>query len=220
MRSPALRLRPTVTSRGDGPAFFWAFVTFFAVSLAVSETLHRAGVEQLTAATLGYGIGAGLAIAIARRGTRGHSWKRLRLSIGVNVARRPKSEVALAVAGLALLTAAVVGVGLVAVGLTTATLGGASFGTKLVLVGIVLPIIEELMFRGILQGAIGTLFGPRETILIVAAVFCFSHAWSPVESCQILASGLMLSVLRARGRSLMGPVTFHVANNVLAVLVG
>ncbi len=106
----------------------------------------------------------------------------------------------------------------------------------------VLP--EELMFRGVLQGALGRLFGVRATLILGAILFGFWHVSSSLGltsgnqglsdvlgsgvAAQIAgiagavaataAAGLVLGWLRWRTSSLLAPVAFHWALNATGAL--
>ncbi|GAB89373.1 CPBP family intramembrane glutamic endopeptidase [Gordonia rhizosphera] len=106
----------------------------------------------------------------------------------------------------------------------------------------VLP--EELMFRGVLQGALGRLFGVRGTLTLGAILFGFWHVSSSLGltsgnqglsdvlgsgvAAQIAgiagavaataAAGLVLGWLRWRTTSLLAPVALHWALNATGAL--
>ncbi|MDE0232495.1 MAG: type II CAAX endopeptidase family protein [bacterium] len=97
------------------------------------------------------------------------------------------------------------------------------------LIGLIGPVLEELMFRGILIDALGTRFERRGVIFWSAAAFSAFHLTGistvqPLESAAVLVPqlflfGVVLAHLRiSRGR--LGPAIFtHAGFNLLSLLV-
>lgn len=97
------------------------------------------------------------------------------------------------------------------------------------LIGLIGPVLEELMFRGILIDALGARFERRGVIFWSAAAFAAFHLTGistvqPLESAAVLAPqlflfGVVLAHLRiSRGR--LGPAIFtHAGFNLLSLLV-
>ena len=77
-------------------------------------------------------------------------------------------------------------------------------------------IIEELAFRGLLQGRIAALWGERQSILLTGVAFALGHgvtAASPLH----LGLGLYLGSLRARSGSLLPGMVLHFCYNAVLV---
>ena len=97
------------------------------------------------------------------------------------------------------------------------------------LIGLIGPILEELMFRGILMDALAARFQRRGVVFGSAAAFAVFHlvgisSVQPLESAavllpQLLLFGVVLAYLRiSRGR--LGPAIFaHAGFNLLSLLV-
>ncbi len=97
------------------------------------------------------------------------------------------------------------------------------------LIGLIGPVLEELMFRGILIDALGARFQRRGVIFGSAAAFAAFHlvgisSVQPLESAAVLVPqlflfGVVLAHLRiSRGR--LGPAIFtHAGFNLLSLLV-
>lgn len=97
------------------------------------------------------------------------------------------------------------------------------------LIGLIGPVLEELMFRGILIDALGARFERRGVIFWSAAAFAAFHltgisSVQPLESAAVLVPqlflfGVVLAHLRiSRGR--LGPAIFtHAGFNLLSLLV-
>lgn len=91
-----------------------------------------------------------------------------------------------------------------------------------VLVVCVAPVVEELLFRGVLLSGLMRHMHVRWATLISALVFgCvhlpdFGFAWYAIPTLVML--GVALAVLRLRSRSLWPAVIMHASNNLLAVI--
>lgn len=87
------------------------------------------------------------------------------------------------------------------------------------LMAAVLPAVsEEVLFRGLLQGAVARHRGARAAIWITAVVFALAHA--AVQSfAVILVIGLFLGALAVRYDSLFPGMLFHTVYNASAVVI-
>ena len=84
----------------------------------------------------------------------------------------------------------------------------------LVLVGLAVPLAEELLFRGLLFGALETRVSPAVTVGMTAVVFGVYHGEpGPVAACTVM--GIALGWMRHRTGSIWPSVTLHAANNLL-----
>lgn len=90
-----------------------------------------------------------------------------------------------------------------------------------VLVVCVAPLVEELIFRGVLLSGLMRRLRAVWAVPLSAAIFGIVHlpdfgfAWHAVPA--LVGLGLVLALLRLRSRSLWPAVTAHAANNLLAV---
>jgi uncharacterized protein len=76
------------------------------------------------------------------------------------------------------------------------------------------PIAEEIAFRGMAYNALAKLgLNAAWVIAITTAAFSLFHL-EPVRAPILLASGLVLGVLRWRTRSLGAPIVAHAVNNL------
>jgi membrane protease YdiL (CAAX protease family) len=79
------------------------------------------------------------------------------------------------------------------------------------------PLVEELFFRGFLYPALARLWGLAAGVLITAALFAMIHtsqlanAWAPLL--LLFFVGIVLTVLRARTRSVATTFLVHVGYN-------
>ena len=80
------------------------------------------------------------------------------------------------------------------------------------------PLLEEVLFRGAIQGALMRFFGrPWPAIIIGALVFGIIH-WNPVQIVYATLFGVVLGWIYYRTGSLMSVIVGHVLNNTFAVL--
>jgi membrane protease YdiL (CAAX protease family) len=85
---------------------------------------------------------------------------------------------------------------------------------------LVLPIYEELLFRGALYGGLRRMFHPALAVVIAGLLFGLAHGEFSVALLPTSMLGMMLCVLYERTSSLATPIMFHAAQNglVLAAL--
>lgn len=79
------------------------------------------------------------------------------------------------------------------------------------LVVLIGPFIEELLFRGFLQGVLATRLGDGPAIAISAVLFALLHGLAPLP--MLLGLALFLGWLQARTRSLLVPFAVHAVHN-------
>ncbi|MDR2886238.1 MAG: CPBP family intramembrane metalloprotease [Rikenellaceae bacterium] len=77
------------------------------------------------------------------------------------------------------------------------------------------PILEELLFRGLLQHSTVNRYGPVAGIVIAAAVFGVIH-FIPQQVVNAFALGLVLGWVYYKTRSLTAVILMHAANNGLS----
>jgi uncharacterized protein len=95
------------------------------------------------------------------------------------------------------------------------TLGGALL--LLVVVAGIVPIVEELIFRGVMVGATNRT-DRRINVLLSSTIFGLGHA-DPIGAGFF---GFAMAVLYLRTRSLLAPIAVHATNNaiVCAIVIG
>ncbi|MCY4399091.1 MAG: type II CAAX endopeptidase family protein [Gemmatimonadetes bacterium] len=100
-----------------------------------------------------------------------------------------------------------------------ATPPGGTFGHDLgwIVVGVLLaPVLEEVLFRGMLMSRWGVKWGIRTGIVVSAVCFGILHA----NAIGITVVGLVATILYLRTRTLIVPIAFHAANNAVATVAG
>lgn len=80
---------------------------------------------------------------------------------------------------------------------------------------VVAPVIEEVLFRGILLNRWATKWSVPTAVVATSVAFGFLHA-HPVG---ITVVGLVAAVLYLRTGSLLIPIAFHAANNLVATIL-
>ncbi|HKV44951.1 MAG TPA: type II CAAX endopeptidase family protein [bacterium] len=88
--------------------------------------------------------------------------------------------------------------------------------TLAVLVGLVVPVGEEIFFRGLTYGALRRMMGRPLAIVVSALFFAVAHL-EPVEFLPILILGMILAALYEYNKSLIPCMITHAVNNLAAL---
>jgi uncharacterized protein len=97
-----------------------------------------------------------------------------------------------------------------------------AWGSKGVLVASLLgtvvfaPILEEIVFRGLLYGTLRRWVGWPAAAVLSAAVFAAAHGYGVAGFGSVFASGILWAVAYEKTRSLLPGMAAHAANNVSA----
>lgn len=102
-------------------------------------------------------------------------------------------------------------------GAGTDTLGGAAL--MLLWAGVLVPISEELYFRGLLLRWFQPRLGLWPRVLVVAALFGVAHFDSPGLMLSAFLLGVFCTYAFERTRSIWFPIAIHAINNSLALLL-
>jgi membrane protease YdiL (CAAX protease family) len=86
-----------------------------------------------------------------------------------------------------------------------------------VLAGIVVPISEEFLFRGLLYPWLRSRWGVLSAALVSAAVFALLHVQLAVMA-PIFVLGVVLALLREYSGSLWAPILYHGIQNTVTTL--
>jgi membrane protease YdiL (CAAX protease family) len=88
-------------------------------------------------------------------------------------------------------------------------------------VGLMAPLFEEFLLRGLLLGSIRHMTDEHSAIALTAGVFTLMHLqYSWTVMLLILPMGIVLGYARVRSGSIWVPVVLHILNNSLSVLLG
>jgi hypothetical protein len=81
------------------------------------------------------------------------------------------------------------------------------------------PVVEELLFRGLLYGTLRLRLGPLAATLLSAALFAVAHGYGAVGFASVFGSGVLWAVAFERTRSLLPGILAHAAGNVQATAI-
>lgn len=84
----------------------------------------------------------------------------------------------------------------------------------LVVGGLVGPLFEELLFRGILYGGLRKRFGPLASTAVVSLLFASAHAMTTRVPVVQAAGGLLFCAAYEVSRSLWAPLILHCTGNL------
>lgn len=88
---------------------------------------------------------------------------------------------------------------------------------SLVILALLAPAVEELVFRGLLYGWIAGRWGTIAAWLASSIAFAVAH-YEPAHIILVLPLGLLFGYLRRRTDSLLPSLVAHIVNNGFAVL--
>lgn len=208
--APRLRVRPMLTPLAAG-----AGVALLAMLLGVGLPAWLSGEEAL-----GFGLYGLLLVGVLR------SCRRAGLRFGALTGPLPRSVHAWALAALAvpLLSISVATMPLVVSVLAWLApdvlrgLAGApdllSSTSGIVQAVLLAPVVEELVFRGVMLRAFAARWGTHAGILTSATAFAVLH----FDSLGALAFGVVMALLYLRTRTLLVPMLCHALHNGLIVL--
>ncbi len=86
-----------------------------------------------------------------------------------------------------------------------------------IVVAVVPSIVEELLFRGLIQKIFERLMTPLVAAVFAGTVFGLYHL-NPFEIVPLISLGVFFGLLRYRSQSLILPMAAHFFNNFMAVL--
>ena len=95
---------------------------------------------------------------------------------------------------------------------------GVSFGLGLILYGVVSPLAEEVVFRGIIYNRLRRFFGPFFGIVVSALFFGIFHG-NLVQGVYGTIMGIFMAYVYERQDSFFRPVLFHAAANLAVYTV-
>jgi uncharacterized protein len=80
---------------------------------------------------------------------------------------------------------------------------------------VIAPVAEKVVFRGFLLNKWWKKYGLRRSIAFSSVLFALMH----FDILEFLIFGVVLSVLFIKTGSLYGPITVHIINNTLVLIV-
>lgn len=84
---------------------------------------------------------------------------------------------------------------------------------------LVIPLCEELIYRGMIQRELGLYLGKTKAILISSLVFALIHG-NIVQGVYAFAVGIILGIIYEKYRSLGASYIFHMLANFSAIILG
>ena len=90
-------------------------------------------------------------------------------------------------------------------------------GMSLLLLAVLAPLVEELVFRGLLYGWLAGRWGRTVGWIVSSLAFAAAHA-EPAHIILVFPLGLLFGWLRQRTDSLLPSLVAHIANNGLALI--
>lgn len=93
-----------------------------------------------------------------------------------------------------------------------------TFCLNLILAGILAPILEETMFRGIIFGSLQTYMGKWTAAAVTAAIFSGLHLQSYGFFPRFVL-GMVLAYLVMKHKSIKPAVALHAVNNIVALIL-
>jgi CAAX protease family protein len=100
----------------------------------------------------------------------------------------------------------------------TSSAHGIGFGVLTVLVVVGSPVVEEVFFRGLLQGSMLGLTGPVPAVAISAIAFGLAHG-EAVQLLALVAFGVVLGILAQRSGRLGPGMVAHATFNAATIAV-
>lgn len=88
----------------------------------------------------------------------------------------------------------------------------------LIVVAFIPAIVEELFFRGLIQGSLERAIAPMRAAIIAGVIFGFYHL-NPFALIPLIGLGCYFGVVRVKSNSIIMAMTLHFLNNALAVIV-
>ena len=87
----------------------------------------------------------------------------------------------------------------------------------MLVLGVLAPTVEELIFRGLVYGYVEGRFGGIAALIVSSLLFAAAHV-EAIHMALVLPIGLLLGWVRLRAGSLWPTITAHIANNCVAVI--
>jgi membrane protease YdiL (CAAX protease family) len=81
------------------------------------------------------------------------------------------------------------------------------------------PVLEEILFRGLLYGTLRLRLGPWPATAISAGFFALAHGYGVIGFASVAMSGVLWAAAYERTRSLLPGILAHAANNVQATAI-
>ncbi|NLO47145.1 MAG: CPBP family intramembrane metalloprotease [Clostridiales bacterium] len=97
-------------------------------------------------------------------------------------------------------------------------ISGPEFFVVLFFVGILIPIFEEILFRGLIFGELNKVMRVRYAVLLQALIFGMAHL-NIIQGVYAFLLGLLLGYIYRKSGILLYPIIIHVAFNTFSVIM-
>lgn len=101
---------------------------------------------------------------------------------------------------------------------TSQAMYSAGFGVQILCLGIVMPLSEEMIFRGVVFKRYEQAFSFRRAMLLSAMFFAVTHG-NLVQAMYSFVMGLFLAYVYEKYGSVKAPVCLHITMNLVSLLV-
>lgn len=91
------------------------------------------------------------------------------------------------------------------------------FSMRLLVLGMLVPICEELLFRGLVFERVTILFSPKVAIVITAFLFGLYHL-SIIQFVYATIMGFFMGYVYERNKNLLAPIIFHATANIVVLI--
>lgn len=194
----------------------WSILAFLAIGMAIGGMSIWLLPDRSMVPLLTTFFGTGLAAVLLSVSPMG-----LEAAVQALALRRVRvSQVILAVVGTTVLSFVVSQLGPQAEGvrqITEAVHNPSVLIPTFLVLAVLAPLVEELVFRGLLYGWIAGRWGPLPAFIASSLVFAAAHA-EPAHIVLVLPLGFWFGWLRWRTNSLVPTIVAHMINNGFAVL--
>ncbi|EYE87316.1 hypothetical protein Q428_14000 [Fervidicella metallireducens AeB] len=103
--------------------------------------------------------------------------------------------------------------------LTDIFLGGSNQWFGILSIVLIAPIVEEILFRGIILQGLLKNYSVNKSIIITGVLFGLFHG-NIVQSPTVILLGIVLGIMYVKTGSLSMCILGHIVNNLLAVIAG
>lgn len=93
-----------------------------------------------------------------------------------------------------------------------------SIWTNILITVLIAPIVEEVLFRGVLFSALREKYSVGLAILFTGLIFSFAHIGNPVQAVGMLPMGIYLGYMRYKLGSIIPGIILHASWNALVLL--
>lgn len=89
---------------------------------------------------------------------------------------------------------------------------------EIVCLGVLTPIVEELIFRGLMYTQLTEFMKKKHAVIVAALLFGLYHG-NLLQAVYAFGLGLLMIYVYERFRTLLAPILFHIGANVFSLLI-